>query len=296
MTKAAKKLFVSQSSLSQSIRLLEENLGTSLFVRSKTSLRPTQVGEYFAFWAKEVLASEQKMRQKVLELSQSDQRKLVIGISAQRRYHLLKYVLPKFYERSKNCKIIFHEHNSRELYNLLQKNIIEFVVDFPHPEWAQHKETLIFNERMLIAAPASIEFETVKSDGKFPSISTSQLADKPFILLAGHEHYKWLLNDIFSRIGSSPNVVMECVNPEIAFDMVSEQVGMLIVSEFELHNNGRPNVRYYTLADYPLIRQTSITYPQDRILSDDAKLFISILQEECDKLTVLLEEKTIPNQ
>jgi DNA-binding transcriptional LysR family regulator len=68
MTKAAKKLFVSQSSLSQCIRQLEKDLGASLLDRSRTSLKPTRVGEYYAYWAKQTLASEQKLRQHIFEL------------------------------------------------------------------------------------------------------------------------------------------------------------------------------------------------------------------------------------
>jgi DNA-binding transcriptional LysR family regulator len=74
MTKAAKRLFVSQSSLSQCIRQLEKDMGVTLFERSKTSLKPTQIGEYYAYWAKQTLASEQKMKQHIFELSHSAQK------------------------------------------------------------------------------------------------------------------------------------------------------------------------------------------------------------------------------
>jgi DNA-binding transcriptional LysR family regulator len=286
MTKAAKKLFVSQSSLSQCIRQLEKDLGASLFERSKTSLKPTRIGEYYAYWAKQTIASEQRMRHHVYELSNSAQRKLVIGISARKSSHFLRYVIPRFYERSERCMVFIKEHSSRELYSLLQRGNIEFVVDYPHPEWIQCKEIPILNERMLIAAPASMQFKSVDSNGKFPSISIAELADKPFILLSGHERFAQFMNNVFSRLGCSPHVVMECVSPEFAYDMVSEQIGITILSELMLHKNSRPDVCYYTLSDYPLLRTTSVTYPKERILSDDAQLFISILQEECSKLTI----------
>ncbi len=94
------------------------------------------------------------------------------------------------------------------------------------------------------------------------------------------------MNNVFSCIGCTPYVIMECVSPEFAYDMVSEQIGITILSEFMLHKNRRTDVCYYTLSDYPLLRSTSVTYPKERILSDDAQLFISILKAECSKLTL----------
>jgi DNA-binding transcriptional LysR family regulator len=285
MTRAAKKLFVSQSSLSQCIRQLEKDLGASLFERSRTLLKPTRSGEYYVYWAKQTLASEQKMRQNIIDLTQSPKRKLVIGISNQVSRHYLKYVMPKFCKQADNCMVILKEHSSQELYSLLQRGSIEFIIDYPHPEWTLYKGILILNEKMIVVAPVSMRFQVINSSGKLPSISINELAGKPFISLSGNERYTEFMNNVFSRIGCSPQIVMECANPEIAYDMVSAQIGMTIHSEIRFQLYKRPDVCYYSISDYPLVRPTSVTFKKDRLLSDDAQLFISILQEECGKLS-----------
>jgi DNA-binding transcriptional LysR family regulator len=290
MTKAARKLFISQSSLSQCIRVLERELGGQLFERTKTTLKPTQIGEHFVYWAKHILESEQKMKQKIAELASSDQRKLAIGISSQKNGHFLRYVLPKFYARAKGCKLIIKEHSSRDLYSLLQRGGVEFIVDQPHPEWTLYHQIPVLTERMLIAAPLSMRFQAADLSCNYPSISISELADKPFILLAGYERYVEFINNLYARIGCSPNIILECVSPEIAYDMVSEQIGVTVISELKLKHSRRPDIHYYTLSDYPLFRLTSVIYPKGRHLSEDAQLFISILREECGKLAALPEE------
>ena len=47
ISRAAEKLFMSQSSLSQAIRVLEQDLGTSVFVRTTRGVRPTAAGDAF---------------------------------------------------------------------------------------------------------------------------------------------------------------------------------------------------------------------------------------------------------
>ena len=44
ISRAAEKLFVAQSSLSQAVRLIEQDLGTSVFVRTARGVRLTAAG------------------------------------------------------------------------------------------------------------------------------------------------------------------------------------------------------------------------------------------------------------
>ena len=46
ISRAAEKLFMAQSSLSQAVRLFEQDLGTPIFVRTARGVRPTS-GVYF---------------------------------------------------------------------------------------------------------------------------------------------------------------------------------------------------------------------------------------------------------
>lgn len=56
MTKAAEELYVSQSSLSQYISKLEQELGTPLFVRAYNQLVLTKAGEMYVRAASEVVS------------------------------------------------------------------------------------------------------------------------------------------------------------------------------------------------------------------------------------------------
>lgn len=44
ISRAAEKLFMAQSSLSQAVRLFEQDLGTPIFVRTARGVRPTSAG------------------------------------------------------------------------------------------------------------------------------------------------------------------------------------------------------------------------------------------------------------
>lgn len=62
-SRAAQKLYISQPSLSQSIQLLEKELGVLIF--SRKPLKLTYAGEIFIDWAKKVLSSGTQIKQRI---------------------------------------------------------------------------------------------------------------------------------------------------------------------------------------------------------------------------------------
>ena len=67
LTAAASALFLTQSALSHTIKKLEQQLGTDIWVREGRSLRPTPAGEYLLAVANRVLpqlnVAEERLRQ-----------------------------------------------------------------------------------------------------------------------------------------------------------------------------------------------------------------------------------------
>ena len=62
ISRAAEKLFMAQSSLSQAVRLFEQDLGTPIFVRTARGVRPTSAGEAFIFHARQILQQYPSIR------------------------------------------------------------------------------------------------------------------------------------------------------------------------------------------------------------------------------------------
>ncbi len=60
ITRAAEKLFVTQSALNQQLLRLEKELGAPLFHRSKVDMRPTEIGQVYLDNAREILRIKQR--------------------------------------------------------------------------------------------------------------------------------------------------------------------------------------------------------------------------------------------
>ncbi|MEQ1564522.1 MAG: LysR family transcriptional regulator [Myxococcota bacterium] len=91
-TAAARALGLSQSTLSESIRRLEEQLGTQLFLRTRSGVRPTESGQLLLDRSPELFGLVTALTDDLRDLQRGDRGKFVLGCHDQ----LGSYFLPAF--------------------------------------------------------------------------------------------------------------------------------------------------------------------------------------------------------
>ena len=99
VTAAAKKLHISQPSLSQMLRQIEEEAGTPLFERGTQVFHPTYAGERYLHAAEVILNTNEILENELREIRGEERGRLRLGISVQRSIQLLPKVLPEFTRR-----------------------------------------------------------------------------------------------------------------------------------------------------------------------------------------------------
>lgn len=96
LTAAAKELCVTQSALSHSIRKLEDNLGTEVWLREGRSLRLTQAGRYLLNIANRVLPVLGHAEEKLKQMAQGERGTLRIGMECHPCYQWLLNIVSPF--------------------------------------------------------------------------------------------------------------------------------------------------------------------------------------------------------
>ena len=95
LTAAADRLCVTQSALSHSMKKLEQQLGTAIWLREGRSLRLTQAGRYLLELAGRVLPQLQLAEERLRQFAQGERGSLRIGMECHPCYQwLLKVVSP----------------------------------------------------------------------------------------------------------------------------------------------------------------------------------------------------------
>lgn len=95
LTAAAEKLFLTQSALSHSVKKLELQLGTDIWLREGRSLRMTQAGQYLLAVANRLLPQLSLAEERLRQFAQGERGTLRVGMECHPCYQwLLKVVSP----------------------------------------------------------------------------------------------------------------------------------------------------------------------------------------------------------
>jgi LysR family transcriptional regulator, cell division regulator len=126
ISRAAERLGISQPSLSQAIKRLEESFGTALLIRSKTGVQLTKVGDRFVREAKQLVERWETLRQDARKASQGLTGIYTLGCHSS----VALYTVPKLFTR------LMNEHPSLEfqlthgLSRQITDGVIGFKIDF----------------------------------------------------------------------------------------------------------------------------------------------------------------------
>ena len=126
-TRAAEHLSLTQPAVSHHIKLLEEELGVRIFVRSAGEFRPTAEGEIVIGYAKRLQAVYNTMRRELRDAERNLNR-LRIGITHTAESNLMTEVLAKYARQNSGISIKMITAPTKNLYDMLETYELDLAV------------------------------------------------------------------------------------------------------------------------------------------------------------------------
>ena len=127
-SKAAEYLHISQPAISHSIKELEEQLNTKLFIRNNKTVALTEEGEKIKFYIRSALNTI-SLGEKMLRENDSDLNGVIrIGIYSHISMFMLPKVMLEFKEKYPKSKFLIYSTSNVEMIEKLKNNELDFVV------------------------------------------------------------------------------------------------------------------------------------------------------------------------
>lgn len=227
ISKAAEKLYISQPSLSKSIKMLEEEIGADIFTRKPFQL--TYAGEIFIKWANQVLLSHKQLSQRIADIVNEKEVKLTIGMSPYRGTFLLPDIAAKFKEEYPECNLTLEEHPTDILHKMLDEEKIDLMIDIPYGDPANYESIVVAREKILLGIPRQWGYNKKIAD-------LTDFKDKPFIMLTEHQFIGKLTRKLCLKSGFNPKIFMECHNLETVYSMIKRGFGVSFIPEMFIKN------------------------------------------------------------
>ena len=121
-SQAAKKLFLTQPTISSHISLLEKELNTQLLIRTTKDVHPTEDGKKLYVYAKQILNVQNTIFQE-FNVKSEGSNLLTLGASTIPEQYILPEVLPKYIRKNKSELKILQGDSSEVINQIINKEV-----------------------------------------------------------------------------------------------------------------------------------------------------------------------------
>lgn len=263
-TKAAERLFVSQPSLSASIKRIEDKLGAPIFDRSTSPISLTEIGKEYVKYALSIQEKEKDFSRYISDHTNLMAGKIRIGGSSFFSSFVLPRLISEFNESHPQIQFEIFEDSTKNLMNKLVSGNLDIIIDNAINENENIISEVYAPETLLLAVPKALksnesvlEFAMTAQDIKENkhldenmSVKLSAFKDERFILLNPENDTGKRAEKLFKKYSISPSVIFHLDQQVTAFNMACLGLGITFVSDTLIkYDDSERDMYYYRLFD-----------------------------------------------
>lgn len=217
-------LDLSQSTVSQHIKRLEDELGCSLFLRAGKRVYLSEAGGVLLPYADRILHELKNAEMSVRELSAFKRGTIKLGVGATTLTYLLPKVLGEYKRRYPDIELIVTTGTTESLLQQVTLQAVDLAIVMDVRKVAGNLQiTPLQSEELvvIIAAEHALARRTM--------LDPADLLTLPFILYEKHTAMQNTIASFFQAMGVEPKISMELENIEAIKSLVGAGLGASIV-------------------------------------------------------------------
>lgn len=264
---AARVMGYTQSAVSQMMKALEEELGVTLLLRSRTGVTLTREGELLLPYIRDVANAHRMLSEQAANFRGLQRGTIRIGTFTSISSQLLPPVMKAFKEAHPNLRFELHQG----VYSEIEEWVRTGVVDFGFTDASRVTPFVcepVFRDTMLAVLPEGHPL------GENIFVQVGQLKQEPFILL-DEGRGGGIVHDM---VAAHPEIDVQyrVADDYSILTMVENSLGIAVLPELVLKNT---NHRVIARQLQPQLRRTlGVIYPKREGLSTAARAFLRDLR------------------
>jgi DNA-binding transcriptional LysR family regulator len=272
-TEAARRLYITQPAVTAHIKHLEADCSLKLFRKKGRRVFLTDEGKTLFEFARKVFEYEKEIERVIEEMRELKRGVLRLGTTKAYARYFMPFLMSRFHEAYPHIKIHLDEGSSLDMiYSLLDlRNEVAIIAKAgEHPDvnfipFSQEELVPILSPRHELARKRTIPFKA--------------LASEPIIMKEIGSGTRRVVNELFTRNGCIPNVLMETSNTEFIKQLVQRGEGVsFLVRESVALELEEKKLSTVQIKGHKIYLDVSIAYLKDPHLSPPAEAFLEILR------------------
>ncbi len=270
---AAKLMNVTQPGVSRTIGLFEMRLGYSLFERRGRRLVPTAEAEALYREIEQLYGSIERIAQVAQDIRFQRAGILRVATLPALAQGLVPRAIVRFQSTRPNVTVFVQSLPSRQIGELVSTRQFDVgVVELPLSRPAIEIQPLVAAQSVAVM-PSSHRLAGQKT------ISLKDLDGERMVLLSQASYVRYQIDEAFSQVGATPNVVLETPSSSIACALVAAGAGVALVSRWTAEPFAGPDLAVCDLKE-KLESRYAIIFPQTAAKTPLADAFASDLRHE----------------
>lgn len=293
-SKAAKKLYLSQPSLSNAVRKEEDRLGFPIFDRDTNPIRLTEPGREYIKAVEAILAVESGFESYLSDLGELKTGSLTIGGTNFFISYVLPPLLSRFTQRYPAIQSELVEGTTAELSEKLKAGGLDLLIDNSVMDPAVYGKKPLQTEHLLLAVPArfpstsraegyALNASAVKAgrhlEEDFEPAPLKYFKDAPFLLLREGNDTRERAMNICRANHFTPNIRLELEQQITAYNLSCQGMGISFLGDSLIRSvPGAQGLLFYKLDHPDAVREVSLYYGKNRYLSRAVTAFLDMIE------------------
>ena len=271
---AAQKLYMSQPSVSNHVRNLEQSLQTTLIDRSGPRIRPTAEGEVLVEYARRVFLLTEEAVAAIREVSGVQTGRLEVGGTTTVGTYLLPRLLARFRDRHSAIECDIVVGNNGQIVKRLLDGELGLAIVAGQPGAPQLKTETVLDERLLLVAAPGHALTAEPAP-----LAPARLAAERFLLREPGSQTRDLQEAALISWDLDAMAKADMWGPETVKQSVAAGLGISLISEHAIDAEVRDGRLVVLEVDPPLrSRPVVVAYRRDRLLSPSERAFLGLVR------------------
>ena len=286
ISRAAEKLFLTQSALNQQLLRLEKELGLPLFERRNHTMIPTFAGKIYLATAHRMMDMKSETYKILGNILDETAGEISATYSPERGSLMFSNIFPVFHRRYPNVTFQIHEAHGKQMEQLL----LTKAVTLGCLVYQKDKKNSLLEyvdtkkELMILGVPSSHPLAYLAGPESYktlPEIDLTLFDEEPFALLSRQTRMRNMIDLAFLYAGFSPKILFESSNTHTVVNMVKNQVCCAFFPQSYVDPHAP--IVYFTAKPQQSWQQC-VAYLKGSYLTKPERYFIQLVQAYGDNL------------
>ncbi|MBO0910465.1 MAG: LysR family transcriptional regulator [Acidobacteria bacterium] len=271
-SRAAEKLYRTQSAVSQAVRKLETEIGEPLFDRSTRDGMLTDAGRVLREYAEQMLNLRESAREALSELRELQKGKLVVGANEFTALYLLR-VLAEFQRLHPAIRIVVERSLGSQIPDDVRRHNCEFGVLTFDPGDQELASVVVYSDELIFVVPPGHPL------ARESRVSIRQLGAESFVAHIVSSPYREKVIQAFEKHKTPLHMGVELPTLQAIKRFVAMGNGVAFLPEISVEDEiARGELVRIPVQELRVHRQLRLIYRKSAALSHAGRAFLKVAQ------------------